>query len=341
MACTHLILYPLANSPTHQPKNFLMNIAFIGAGSLANVMHYPGVASFEDVTIAAICDLDTERLNATADKYGVDSRYTDYQRMLDEVMLDAVYIIMPPVFLKPIVLDCLKAGKHVFMEKPPGTSVEEAQEMAAAARENHCLAMVAFNRRFARVIVEAKKLVDARGPITQCMVEFHKYHLYEAKWDYYGVGMFETDVIHVVDLLRHFGGEVREVEAYVQTWHSDQENVFNALVQFESGATGILTANRASGFRHERFELHGHGIGAYIRAPESAEIYMDNQPKPITLNGADLAGSEKPYLTYGFSDESRHFIDCIKTGTQPLTNLDDAVKSRQLVDRILNAGRKQ
>jgi len=318
-----------------------MNIAFIGAGSLANVMHYPSVAAFEDVTIAAICDLDRERLNTTADKYDVKCRYTDYHHMLDEVALDAVYVIMPPVFLKSIVLDCLAAGKHVFMEKPPGVSVAEAQEMAAVARKNNCLAMVAFNRRFAKVIVEAKKLVDARGPINQCMVEFHKYHLHEAKWDYYGVGMFETDVIHVVDLLRHFCGEVTEVDAYVQTWHSDQENVFNALVQFESGATGVLTANRASGFRHERFELHGHGIGAYIRAPEAAEIYTDNQAKPITLNGAELTGSEKPYLTYGFSDESRHFIDCIKSGSQPLTNLDDAAKSRQLVDRILTAGRKR
>lgn len=317
-----------------------MNIAFIGAGSLANVMHYPSVAAFEDVTIAAVCDLDTTRLNATAEKFGIERRYTDYRRMLDEVALDAVYVIMPPVFLKPIVLDCLAAGKHVFMEKPPGTSVAEAQEMADAARENECLAMVAFNRRFAGVVVEAKKLIDARGPITQCMVEFHKYHLHDAKWDYYNVGMFETDVIHVVDLLRHFGGEVAEVNAFVQTWHSDQENVFNALVQFESGATGILTANRASGARHERFEIHGHGIGAYIRAPESAEVYTDNNPEPVTFNGSELAGSDKPHMTYGFSDESRHFIDCIKTGTQPLTNLDDAVKSRQLVDRILEAGRR-
>lgn len=316
-------------------------VGFIGAGSLANVMHYPSVSEFEDVAIEAVCDLNTDRLNATADRYGITGRYTDYHRMLDEVALDAVYVIMPPVFLKPIVLDCLAAGKHVFMEKPPGTSVAEAQEMADAARASGRLAMVGFNRRFAPVVVQSKKLVDERGPITQCLVAFHKYHLYDAKWDYFGVGMFETDVIHVVDLLRHFGGEVTDVEAYVQTWYSDQENVFTALVRFENGATGILTANRASGTRHERFELHGHGIAAYIRAPESAEVYADNKGTPLAvLRGADMAGSDQAYRTYGFSDESRHFIDCVKTGAQPLTNLDDAVKSRALVDRILEAGRK-
>ncbi|MBM3265345.1 MAG: Gfo/Idh/MocA family oxidoreductase [candidate division Zixibacteria bacterium] len=318
-----------------------VHIGFIGAGALASAMHYPSVVALEDATIAAICDLNTERLNQTADRYGVTRRYTDYRRMLDEVALDAVYVIMPPVFLKPIVLDCFAAGKHVFMEKPPGVSVAEAQEMADTARAAGRLSMVAFNRRFSRVVVEAKKCIDERGPITQCMVEFHKYHLGTAKWDYYGVGMFETDVIHVVDLLRHFGGEVVAVDACVQTWHSDQENVFNAFVRFESGATGFLTANRASGVRYERFEIHGHGIAAYIRAPETAEVFTDNRTEPVAVfRGAELAGSDKPYRTYGFADESRHFIDCIKTGAQPLTCLDDAIKSRRLVDRILEAGRR-
>ena len=49
----------------------MINIGFIGAGSLANTMHYPSVAAFEDATIAAICDLNEERLNTTAEKYGV------------------------------------------------------------------------------------------------------------------------------------------------------------------------------------------------------------------------------------------------------------------------------
>lgn len=318
----------------------MVNVGFIGAGALANAMHYPSVAAFEDVTIAAICDLNPERLSTTAEKYQVAHRYTEYRRMLDEVDLDAVYVIMPPVFLKPIVLDCLAAGKHVFMEKPPGASVADAQEMADAARAHDRLTMVAFNRRFACVVVEAKRFIDDRGPITQCLVEFHKYHIGNARWEYYGTGMFETDIIHVVDLLRHFGGEVTDVEAHVQTWYSDQENVFNALIRFESGATGILTANRASGTRYERFEVHGHGIAAYIRAPEMAEIYKDGESQPFILRGSVLVGNEQPYRTYGFFDENRHFIDCITTGRQPMTNLDDAVKTRMLVDRILEAGRR-
>jgi len=70
-----------------------------------------------------------------------------------------------------------------------------------------------------------------------------------------------------------------------------------------------------------------------------AEVYQDGESRPRVLKGAELVGSDQTHRTYGFFDESRHFIDCIKAGRQPMTNLDDSVKTRMLVDRILEAGR--
>jgi len=73
-----------------------IRVAMIGAGGMANTVHYPSLASFDDVEIAAICDLDEARLNATSDKYGVDKRYTNYPAMCEEVAPDAVYAIGQP-----------------------------------------------------------------------------------------------------------------------------------------------------------------------------------------------------------------------------------------------------
>jgi virulence factor len=73
-----------------------VRVAMIGAGAMANTVHYPSLASFDDVEIAAICDLDPNRLTTTADKYGVRGRYTDYRRMVDEVGPDGVYVIGQP-----------------------------------------------------------------------------------------------------------------------------------------------------------------------------------------------------------------------------------------------------
>jgi len=110
--------------------------------------------------------------------------------------------------------------------------------------------------------------------------------------------------------------------------------VFNALVVFEGGVVGMLTANRASGTRFERFEVHGRGIACFIRAPERAEVWMDDAPEPIVLSGAELAGSEDNRLTYGFLRESRHFLTCVRDGVQPLSNFADALKTMRLCEAI-------
>jgi predicted dehydrogenase len=71
-------------------------MAMIGAGRMANQVHYPSLASFHDVEIAAICDLDQDRLSPTADRYEVEQRYLDYRQMIAEVAPDGVYAIGQP-----------------------------------------------------------------------------------------------------------------------------------------------------------------------------------------------------------------------------------------------------
>ncbi|MCE5258366.1 MAG: Gfo/Idh/MocA family oxidoreductase, partial [Chloroflexi bacterium] len=60
-----------------------VRVAMIGAGAMANNVHYPSLAAMSDVTIVGICDLDAERLKTTADKYGIAARYTDYRKMIE------------------------------------------------------------------------------------------------------------------------------------------------------------------------------------------------------------------------------------------------------------------
>src|SRR5712692_8567166 len=151
-----------------------VKIGFIGAGGMANHVHYPSVAEDPRAELAAICDLDEGKLNRTADKYGVAARYTDYHRMLEREPLDAVYVIMPPMPLHQIVMDCLAAGKHVFTEKPPGTRSEETCAWAAEAERHGLKTMVGFNRRYASVFEAAKQAVEEISPVTMAMAEFHK-----------------------------------------------------------------------------------------------------------------------------------------------------------------------
>ena len=322
-----------------------VKVGFIGAGSRANVAHYPSLAEMEDVEIAAICDLRRDRLEATADKYGVKNRFTDYREMLRKVSLDAVYIIMFPDLLDPIVTHCLEEGFNVFIEKPPGMDVEETRRWASLARKNDCKTMVGFQRRFHPCVVHAKKILEERGRILYCTATFHKHGEWDGYVGRYGGVSLVLDVIHMVDLLRWIGGEVREVHSLTGQIYSDisgHMNFYTAILEFESGGVGILNSNRTSGGRVLRFEAHSKGISAYGDIPgisgiDRLLIMRDNQPYQTAeiIRNDDLIGEDAPATHYdGTFQLNRHFIDCIKEDREPAANFEDSVKTMEVIKKI-------
>jgi len=312
-----------------------VRVGFVGCGSLASRMHYPSLAALPEAELVAICDLDPAKLQSIGDRYGVSARYRDHRAMLARERLDAVYVIMPPIAdLVPIVLDCLRAGKHVFMEKPPGASLADCERMLDAAERAGVKTQVGFNRRFADVLVEARRAIAAQGKLSQVVGEFHKNMLRTGA--YYGLSILTTDVIHTIDTLRWLAGEPVEIESMHDRFVADWPNVHAALIRFDSGALGVLLANRAAGARRERFELHGQGISAYVRAPERAELFRDGEAEPTILAGP----SDDPRLSYGYFAESRHFLECIEQNRLPQSSLQDAVRTFRLVEQLNRAAER-
>ena len=135
----------------------MIRIAMIGAGSMANQVHYPSLASFDDVEIAAVCDLDAARLQATADKYQVEKRYLDYRRMVDDVQPDGVYVIGQPHIMYDIWCWCLRQGLNLYIEKPMGITLHQARALAHLAEENGCITQVSFQRRSTPMVVQLRE----------------------------------------------------------------------------------------------------------------------------------------------------------------------------------------
>lgn len=317
----------------------------IGAGARATYAHYPSLAEMPDVEMAAICELNLERMKAVGDKYGIHLRYTDYRKMLEEVALDAVYIIMGPEFLDPIVTYCLKKDKNVFIEKPPGTTVEETRKWAKLAKEHGCKTAVGFQRVFHPLVREAKRILEERGRIIHCMAAFHKYGEWQGYFD-----SLTNDVIHIIALLRWLGGDVKKVHSLSGQFYSNigkHLNLYTAILEFKSGGIGILHSNRVSGGRVLYFEAHSKGISVYgdipgIAGVDHLKVVKDNQPyeEARVIRNEDIIGSNVPYTHIdGTFQVNRHFIDCIKRDEEPLTNFEDSVKTMKIVRAILSGPR--
>jgi predicted dehydrogenase len=310
-----------------------VRLALIGAGGMANSVHYPSLKEFKDVEMVGLCDIDGERLKSTAGRFGIDERYANYQKMIEETEPDAVYILMPPHQLYDLAVHCLSKGLHMFIEKPPGVTSFQTGRLAKLAQANGCLTMVGFNRRYIPLMEKVKGMADERGPIVHGVAIFYK-NMAESP-PYYG-GAIDTltcDIIHAVDVLRWICGEPVRVASTIKSIGADYQNSFNALAEFDSGATGALLSNFALGARIHTFEIHTKGFSSMIDPNDRALIY-DRTEDAKELSTFKVAGSKEFRVFYGFLQENRHFIDSIRNGTQPTTNLADAVKTMEFVDRI-------
>ena len=267
----------------------MFKLAFVGAGRRAQSAHYPTVNRVENSTIEAVAELDEIRMGEVVDEYDIPRTFGDYREMIEVVDPDVVYIVMGQEVMTSIAVECMNAGKHVFIEKPAGASPEESNQLLESAKSNDVICAVGYQRRFASVTTEAMKLVKEKGGATLAVGEFHKNLLgtpepiRSTMWD---------DICHIVDLVRFMvGSEVKELNGFRDMNGSNWFNDYSALIKFESGATGVLLANRSSGGRTLRAELHGIGIGCYMQIPEQIEIFQDNS-NPVILTGGSINKSD-------------------------------------------------
>ena len=329
-----------------------IRVALIGAGAMANQFHYPSLASFPDVELVAICDLLQDKARATAERYGIPPNriYSNARRMLDESEPDAVYVLMPPQILYEPVHAALVRGLHVFVEKPLALTTNQARMLAYTAGEHNCLTMVGFQRRFVPAATTLRTQVEAHGPIHFADVSFlkHTSDLTQPAGFYDGaIDAFTSDGIHAVDTLRWLcGGEVEEVSTQIRqrSISGPVPNSYSALISFSSGAVGTVHYNLLTGRRIFRSEFSGPNVTAYVDADRESWIVNDNQePEPTSsqeFGRSALASGEslQPHHWLGFWHEHRHFIDSIKSGTQPQTHFAEAVKSMELVEQIITSG---
>ena len=109
-----------------------VGMGVIGAGVWGNI-HCTTYSALPNVTLVAVCDLVPEKAKAMAEKYGAKRWYTDYTQMLADPEIDAVGVVTPDFAHKQPVLDAAAAGKHVIVEKPMATTLQDAIEMSEAA----------------------------------------------------------------------------------------------------------------------------------------------------------------------------------------------------------------
>ena len=319
-----------------------VRIAMIGAGRMANNVHYPSLGSFEDVEIAAISDLSPEALNTTADKYGVKGRYSDYRKMVSEVAPDGVYVIGQPHVMYDIWHWCLKEGLNLYIEKPMGLTWHQAQMLAHLAEQKGVITQVSHQRRTSPLLHTLRSALLERGPIVHAVCEFYKHgpSPYTGPRDH-----MMDDTVHAIDTVRWMcgggegsqsGADVVEIESRCKRIGTPDINWIGATLHFANGATGYLVNSWSSGRRVFRVQMHAPGITAEGDQEGVAHVYADADTKGTQYTAQDVAGSKDLYVFGGFKAKNREFIDSLKTGKEVTSSpFRDCVKTMEIAEKIL------
>jgi virulence factor len=311
-----------------------VDIALIGVGAMTQRVHLPSLVSSPDVRIAAVCDLDAERMATVADHYGIERQFTDYRTMVDEIAPDGVYAVGQPQLMYDIWVWCLQQGLNLFVEKPLGLTWHQAQMLTQLAAERNVITQVGHQRRTSPLLVSLREACLARGPIVHAVCEFYKC---DRRPFLSARDRMLDDGVHAIDTLRWIcGGEVVGVESRCRRVGVPDINLVTATLQFDNDATGILVANWASGRRIFRVEMHGDGIACDADPEGEGRLYADNDVTGVAYDSRGVAGSDEFNVFAGFQAKTREFVESIATGVdQTSSPFRDAAKTMEVAETIL------
>lgn len=301
----------------------LIRVAGIGVGGIFRA-HAQGYAALSDLfSLVAVCDVNEAAAKRVADEHGVKKVYTSVDDLLEDGDFDAVDICLPHDLHAQVAIAAAEAGKHVLVEKPMALSLEEADAMIAAAGKNDVKLMCAFCERYDPQYVKIKELVES-GAIGQVIcaradhnqnVRIPEGHWIRQKARLGGGAVFSAGC-HRIDLLHWIVGEVAAVSCFGIFWPERMEGEVAGTVnlQYVNGAIGTMMINwmaqRAPWY--EGFWVYGtegsvHNLGG---------VYLDSAEK----TGESGYVKQEIESRHAFTEEIRHFGQCINENQEPLTS---------------------
>lgn len=270
-----------------------LKIGVLGCGLINQSAHLVSSLKARNIKLRAICDVSEELLNKMAAIYEPEAVYSDYADMLSDPEVEAVVIGIGDQFHVPCAKQAVLAGKHVFLEKPMGVSIEECLELKALAEEKGIFMQIGHMKRYDEGLQFAKKFKEEKlGEVTTYKGWYcdsvGRYTLTDnlqpviyssdnmkkpagnpkAILDrYYILGHGS----HLFDMALYFMGDIESLSArYV---HKEKLHSWLIDCNFANGAIGCLDLTIAiAQLWHEGCEIYGTGGTVFAKTPNPWEL---------------------------------------------------------------------
>ena len=336
-------------------------IAVIGCGRISNLSHLPALSQIDEVRIKYACDLIKEKAEkAKKDFPKIENVITDYKIALEDPEIDAVYVLTPNYAHYTITMDALKAGKHVFCEKPITINYKLSCEMAEEARRQNKIVNIGVCNRYNKSVemLEALNREGRFGNIYHVYCSFRSFRSIPGLGGAFttkaqsGGGVLIDWGVHFFDLILYILGDAKLVNCtcdaysemakdmkeykYVKMWAEDTKDIENGTNDVDDFISGYIRTDKASisfngawaqniNQNEMLIDFLGDKAGARLTYGGKFEIYDAKTLETITPE------YDIPSM---FLCEDRAFIESITTGEKTRSHIDRILESAKVLDYL-------
>ena len=336
----------------------MMKAGFIGCGGHAFRNVYPCL-KYAPVDLIATCDLVEERATEFARTFGALRSYTNHHEMLEREDLDAVFIVTGydennrPLY-PPLAIDCMRAGCHAWIEKPPAASVAEIEEMMAVEEETDRFVLVGIKKAFFPAIQRMKEITERAefGDISSIYLKYPQYIPEKAEKELATSNRmrgFLDHIVHPGSIIEYIAGKIAHL-----SYERSNNGAGIVSMKFTTGATGVLHLSHGksgtsplervevvgqdanvivdNGIKLTYYRPGGRGPGGYGKA---TNFIGDDATAPIFWEPEWSLGQlyNKQIFLLGYAFEVQEFVSCVQENRKPTRgNLESARELMKLYE---------
>jgi len=310
----------------------------IGCGDISRKRVAPALREAPGSRLEAISRGQVDLLDEFAADFEVPKRFADWNALVRDSDLDAVYVATPVSLHEPQTIAAAEAGKHVLCEKPMALDPAACQRMIDACRANGVKLSIAYYRRFYPILARMRELVEAGAIGKLALIQANAFEFFDRqpgearRWiierEQSGGGPMMDFGSHRAELFHHFFGPVLQAHGVMDRvlFDRDVEDTSVALFKLVGGARGVLTVTHAAAEARDTLSLYGSEGSLHTPVLNDGELHIRTQEGETVESHPPHSNVHQPLV--------EDFIEAIVNNREPAVSGEDGLAAQRIMADI-------